>query len=74
LKTLPHSSTNIQYLASTMMEGEAELLTYPSESHGKILNLKQWMHLPAHREDQRICYATELCNSNKTTNQLHITG
>ncbi len=53
LKTLPHSSTNIQYLASTMMEGEAKLLTYPPESHGEILNLKQWMHLPAHREDQK---------------------
>lgn len=49
LKTPPHSSTAIQYLASTMMEGEAKLLTYPPESHGEILNLKQWMHLPAHR-------------------------
>ncbi len=49
LKMLPHSSTDIQYLASTMMEGEAKLLTYPPESHGEILNLKQWMHLPAHR-------------------------
>jgi hypothetical protein len=74
LKTLPHSSTDIQYLASTMMEREAKLLTYPPESHGEIFNLNQWMHLPAHREDQKICYASELCNSNKATNQLHITG
>jgi hypothetical protein len=32
-----------------MMEGESKLLTYPPESHREILNLKQWMHLPAHR-------------------------
>jgi hypothetical protein len=30
------------------------------------------MHLPAHREDERIsCYASRLCDSDKATSQMH---
>jgi hypothetical protein len=87
LQTQLHISTHdIQYLASTMIKGEAKLLSCPPNSHGEICcllrqhrdvirksnGLKQWIYLPAHKEDERIsCYASRLCDSDKATNQLH---